>query len=148
MATNPVTPAPAKSLSSVLSALAETNTYVSLGIEVAGVVIPLVKGLIQQIKQIATGEQTVAYQVLLQTDEGDLQQVITVSDADLTAINAELVRLGKTPLPIPATAAPAPEPALPAQPAAPAPEAPTPAAAPAPGSEPEPPAPPATGSGG
>ena len=127
MATNPVTPAPAKSLSSVLSALASTNTYVSLGIEVAGVIIPLVKGLIQEIKQIATGEQTVAYQVLLQTDEGDLQQVITVSDADLAAINAELVRLGKSPLPVPAAAA---EPAPPA--AAPVDVA---------------PAPPATGSG-
>lgn len=113
MATNPVTPTPAKSLSGVLSALASTNTYVSLGIEVAGIVIPLVKGLIQEIKQIATGEQTVAYQVLIQTDEGDLQQVIAVSDDDLTAINAELVRLGKPPLPVPTATAPVPEPAPP-----------------------------------
>lgn len=96
----PVTPKP--SMSSILTALASANTYVSLGLEVAGVIVPLVKGLIMEIRQIATGQQTVTYQVLIQADEGDLQSVITVSDADLAAINAELVRLGKPPLAVPA----------------------------------------------
>ena len=103
--TTPVTPKP--STSSILSALAAANTYVSLGLQVAGVVVPLVKGLITEIKQIATGQQTVTYQILIQTDESDLASVVTVSDADLAAINAELERQGKSPLPVPAAEAPA-----------------------------------------
>lgn len=103
MSTNPVSPSSGgtSALSSLLGALAKSNAVISLGIEVAGVLTPIVKGLISEIKLISAGQQNVSYQVVLQTDESDLQQVITLSDDDLAAINAELVRLGKAPLPVP-----------------------------------------------
>lgn len=97
----PNTPVAPK-ISTVLSTLAETNAYVQLGLEVAGIVVPIGRALIQEIKQITTKQNTVAYQVLVQMDETDLQAVVTLDIAEIVAINAELTRLGKTTLPVPA----------------------------------------------
>lgn len=109
MSTQPVAPKPASgagTLAGILSGLWQTNMIVSLGLQIAGVVIPLAKGLVSSIKQISQGETTVTYQVVVTTDENNLQQVDAISDADLAAINAELTRLGKQSLPVPASAAP------------------------------------------
>lgn len=78
----------------VLTALAGTNEYISLGLEVAGTVVPLVKGAITEIKQIATGKDTVSYQVLLQVDGAELDAVDKFASDDLLAINAELAARG------------------------------------------------------
>lgn len=121
MATPNTPAAPAPKISTVLSTLAETNAYVQLGLEVAGIVVPIGKALIQEIKQITTKQDTVAYQVLVQMDETDLQAVVSLDIAEIVAINAELTRLGKPTLPVPAAPVPVAEPA-PASPApAPAP---------------------------
>lgn len=84
----------------VLTALAGANEYVSLGLEVAGVVVPLVKGAITGIKQIATGTDTVSYQVLLQVDGTELDAVDKLATDDLTAINAELTARGVPTVPV------------------------------------------------
>lgn len=84
----------------ILAALAGTNEYVSLGLEVAGTVVPLVKGAITEIRSIATGKETVTYQVLLQVDGAELDSVDKLAVDDLTAINAELSARGISPVPI------------------------------------------------
>jgi hypothetical protein len=88
---------------SVLSALAGTSSTITLAVEIAGELIPLGKALVQEIKQIATGAPTVTYSVLLQMDGTELEAIDTLSAGDLTAINAELVKLG-----LPAIAGPTP----------------------------------------
>jgi len=105
MSTKSVTPAASAggALATILGGLAQTNMVVSLGLQIGGIVIPLVKGLVSEIKQISTGQKSVTYQVLIITDEANLQQIDASSIADLVAENAELTRMGKTPLPVPAT---------------------------------------------
>jgi len=108
MSTKTATPVPASgALSAILAGLGQTNMIVSLGLQVAGIVVPLAKGLVTEIKKISQGQTTVTYQIVVTTDEANLQAVDAISDADLSAINAELVRLGKSPLPVPTSAAPA-----------------------------------------
>lgn len=89
----------------ILSALSESNSILTLGIEIAGELVPIFKGTIAEIKKIGAKTDAVDYQVVLQGDESALATVETMSEADLTAISAEFARLGKPPLPGP----PAPE---------------------------------------
>jgi hypothetical protein len=98
------------SVSSVLASLLGSGGYISLGLEAAGVVVPLIKGLISEIRSIVGPGGTVSYQVLITTDQAELLAIDKLSTDDLTAINLELVRLGKPPVVIPA---PAPAPAVP-----------------------------------
>jgi hypothetical protein len=97
-----------------LGALASANSYIEAGLVIAGVTVPLIKGLITDIKQMTSGGGTVTYEVVVQQDEASLQNTVTLSIADLEAINAELTRLKQTPVTVPS----APEP--PAAPPAPA----------------------------
>lgn len=83
----------------VLAALGESNQYITLGIELAGEVIPLAKGLVKEIKQVATGTDTVSYTVLVQTDGAELDAVHQLAEDDLAAINAELKKMGQPPIP-------------------------------------------------
>ena len=84
----------------VLSALADANEYVSIGLEVAGVVVPLVKGAITEIKKLGSGKDSETYQVLLQVDAAELDSVDKLAVDDLTAINAELTKRGVPAVPI------------------------------------------------
>ena len=84
----------------VLTALAGTNEYVSLGLEVAGTVVPLVKGAITEIRRISTPTDTVSYQVLLQVDGAELDAVDKFASDDLLAINAELAARGVPEVPV------------------------------------------------
>lgn len=86
-------------VNNVLKVLADSNGEIALGIEAAGVVIPLAKGLVQEIKQIATGSESVTYTVLIQMDGAELDAIDKLAEDDLAAINAELVKLGKPPVP-------------------------------------------------
>ncbi len=85
----------------VLTTLENTNGYVALAIEVAGELVPLGKALVTGIKEIAQGGQTVAYQVLLQMDAAELDAIDKLAIDDLTAINAELAKLGLPPVAVP-----------------------------------------------
>src|SRR5271155_1757741 len=76
-----------------LTALAGVSGEVTLALNVAGVLVPLVKGAISEIRQIAAGGQTLSYAVLIQTDDAELDAINALSNDDLTAINAELARL-------------------------------------------------------
>lgn len=84
----------------ILSTLADANEYVSIGLEVAGVVVPLVKGAITEIKKLGAGTDSETYQVLLQVDAAELDSVDKLAEDDLTAINAELAKRGVPTVPI------------------------------------------------
>lgn len=83
----------------VLQALSGSAGYVTLAIELGTELIPLGKALVTGIKQISAGASTVTYQVLLQMDAAELDAIDQLSADDLTAINAELKKLGLPPVP-------------------------------------------------
>jgi hypothetical protein len=89
------------STKNVLGQLADANGYVTLGLAVAGELVPLGKALVQEVKQIATGATTETYQVLLQIDGAELDAIAQLSEDDLAAVNAELAKLGIPPVPSP-----------------------------------------------
>jgi len=97
MTTDNKTPAtPNKTVSTIktaLTALAGMNGEVTLALNAAGVLVPLVKGAISEIRQIATGANSITYAVLIQTDDAELDAIDKLSNDDVTAINAELARL-------------------------------------------------------
>jgi hypothetical protein len=82
----------------VLGALAAAEQVVTLGVNIGGALIPIGVGLVKEIKRIATGQDTVAYAVLIQMDSAELDTVDKLSTDDLAAINAELAKLGKPPI--------------------------------------------------
>ncbi len=94
----------------ILGALSDAGTIIGIGIPIAGQVIPLATGLVKEIRSIATGAVTVDYQILIQTDGAELDAIHTLAEDDLTAINAELAKLGQPPIAVPA---PAPAPPTP-----------------------------------
>jgi len=101
------------STKNILGALSDAGTVLSIGLPVAGEIIPLATGLVKEIKSIATGSETVDYQILLQTDGAELDAIHQLAEDDLAAINAELAKLGQPPIADPSA------PASPAAPAAP-----------------------------
>jgi len=100
MSTNPVTPKP--TASTILSALAQANGYVSVALQLGQVLLPIGIAAVKKIKDAATGVETITYQLLVTEDEAALQAVDASSTSDLAQINAELVRQGASPLPVPA----------------------------------------------
>jgi hypothetical protein len=99
MSTNPVSPKP--TAASVLSNLSQVGGYIGVGIQLGELLIPLGTAAVKKIKSMVGGVETITYQLLLQQDEAALTAIDLGSLADLQAINAELVRQGATPLPIP-----------------------------------------------
>lgn len=95
----PVTPGSAAK--GILSALGQANGYVALGLQVGSLVIPLIKGLVTDIKSIMTPQGTVEYTVVISTDQAELLGVAQQSIADLIAINAELKAQGAAQLDVP-----------------------------------------------
>jgi len=81
----------------ILGAIESANGYVTLALEAAGVLVPIVKGVITEIKKLVDPTGTVTYQLLIQTDQAALTTVLTLSEADLAAINAELAKMGLPP---------------------------------------------------
>jgi hypothetical protein len=92
------------STKNVLAAMGETNGYVTLGIELAGEIVPLGKALISDIKKISIGGKTYTYEELLAADNAELDVVHGLAAGDLEAANAELAALGLPPLLPPAPA--------------------------------------------
>jgi hypothetical protein len=72
------------------ASLALINTEIALGLQVGSIVIPLIKGVIADIKSIMTPQGIVEYTVVITTDKAELTTIAQVSIADLLAINAEL----------------------------------------------------------
>jgi hypothetical protein len=109
MATNPTPPNTTPTTSSnLLSILAGINGEIQLAVTIAGVVIPIGKWLVNEFRQI-TAPGTITYQLLLQQDSQAIENIGQLAVSDLTAINAELTRLGLPTLTIPpAPKAPAP----------------------------------------
>jgi len=105
MSSTPNQPAGSKALE-FLQALQASNGYVALGVSALGIIIPGVKAVISEIKSIGQGSVTITLTDLVIADQAELQKVIETSNADLAAINAELVRLGAPPLPALAPAPP------------------------------------------
>jgi hypothetical protein len=87
----------------ILVALGQANGYVALGLQVGAVVIPLIKGLLTDIKSITTPQGSVEYTVVISADQAELLSIAQQSVADLVAINAELVAQGAKPLDVPPT---------------------------------------------
>lgn len=85
----------------ILGALSEAGGYIGVAIQLGGVLVPIGKALISKIKNISTGTETITYQLLVQQDQAELQDVDKLSGDDLAAINAELKRLGLPLLPAP-----------------------------------------------
>ena len=83
----------------ILSALSDSNQIITLGLEVAGQLVPLVKGAITEIKKISSGAKTETYQVVITADAAELDAITKLAADDLTALNAELARLGVPPVP-------------------------------------------------
>jgi hypothetical protein len=83
----------------ILSALSNSNQIITLGLEVAGQLVPLVKGAITEIKKISSGAKTETYQVVITADAAELDAITKLAADDLTALNAELARLGVPPVP-------------------------------------------------
>lgn len=87
--------------STVLTALADANGYVSLALQLGEVLVPIGKALVSRIESIGQGAPTITFQLLVSQDQTELTNVDQMSTDDLNAINAELTRLGKPALPIP-----------------------------------------------
>jgi hypothetical protein len=104
MTSNP-TP-PLSTAGTLLTVLQNSGGYITLGLELAGVFVPLVKGLISKIEGIGTGNVTIAFTELLAADMKALDEIAQLSTEDLTAINAELTRVGAPTLPAPAPVTP------------------------------------------
>ena len=85
----------------LLQTLAGTNGYIALGIQVAGVLIPLGKALIQTIEGIGQGSATITFTDLVAADDAELAAIVQNSETDLAAVNAELAKLGLPQLPAP-----------------------------------------------
>lgn len=102
MSTKPPVPsAGATTAKTILDSLSNVGGYVGLAIQVGEVLLPVGKALVTKIKNSVTGVETIDYQLLVSEDQATLATVDSESTADLTAINAELVRQGAAPLPLP-----------------------------------------------
>ncbi len=106
----PIAGTPAGKLSTALTALQQAGGYIGLAAQLAGIGIPLVKGLITKIEGIGTGNVTITFTEMVAADEAELQAVIDLADGDVQAVNAELARMGLPQLPVTA-AGPAADPA-------------------------------------
>jgi hypothetical protein len=104
MSSNPIKPAASSTAASILTILQESNGYISLGIQLAGVFVPLAKALIQKIEGIGAGNVTITFTDLVAADQAEIAAIVSTANADLSAVNAELVRMGLPPLPNPPAA--------------------------------------------
>lgn len=109
------------STKNVLAALSESNAVVTLGLELAGEIIPLGKALVSDIRKISIGGKTYTYEQLIAADTAELDVVHGLVGDDLATANAELAKMGLPAL-LPEQPAPAPAAAQAAEtaPAAPA----------------------------
>ena len=94
-----------------LKSLESVNSEISLGIVIAGQLIPLVKGTYQAIRNLFAGTATeVDYAALQIATQAEILAAIQAAQIDLDIANAELVKLGLPPVtldpPVPGDASP------------------------------------------
>lgn len=92
---------PSNATGSLLKILTASNAELSLGISIGQVVVPLVIGLVKEIKTNVIGTD-VEYTVVLKSNKALLDNIIASAETDIAAINAELARFGLPPLADPA----------------------------------------------
>lgn len=97
MSPNGATPV-ATTAGKFLSALSLVNGELVLAVQVAGLLKPIIVGVVKQIKQAVSPTQEIEYTVVLTTGQDKLDAIIDLTGNDLDEINAELVRLGHPPL--------------------------------------------------
>lgn len=98
---------PQPATSSLLSVLTSVNAELSLGMTIGNTVIPIIVGIVKNIKSAASGP-TVEYTVVLQSENAILDSIITSGAADIATINAELAKFGFPALAVPGATAPTP----------------------------------------
>ncbi len=101
MSSTPKTPSSANhdgTASGVLSALANVNGEIALGLQVGTLVLPLVKGIIKEVKSLS-GEETIEYTIAVSTGQANLDHAMQVDDLILADVNSELTRQGVAPIP-------------------------------------------------
>jgi hypothetical protein len=81
----------------LLGTLQSVGGYITLATEIGEVVVPLVKGLITDIKGLGTKTITFTLDVSQTMDE--LNAIAAVETSDLAQINSELIRMGKPTIP-------------------------------------------------
>lgn len=81
--------------------LALVNGDVSLGLQLGSVLIPLIKGVVGDIKAITTPQGTVEYTVVIKTDQAELSSIASIAISDLMAINEQLKSQGQQQLDVP-----------------------------------------------
>jgi len=86
--------------SNLLGLLAGTDSTVSIALTVGEALVPVIVGVVKDIKSAVTGK-TVEYTLVVQSTEEVLDQIIAEGQSDLTLINSELDRLGKPKLGVP-----------------------------------------------
>jgi len=84
--------------SEFLSNLAAVGGTVGIVANVAGIVIPLIGGVIKKIEASATDGGEVEYTLVLSTTQAKLDADVAVVNADIADINSELAKLGLPPL--------------------------------------------------
>ena len=97
----PPAPTAGQTAKSILDKLASLNAEVAIGVQVGETLYPIVKGVVQAIKDKVSGTTTVTYTIEVAAVEADLDAVVTVEEADLAEDNAELARLGIATIPDP-----------------------------------------------
>lgn len=95
-------------MGTVLTNLQDASGAIALAIQVGGVLVPVVKGLITKIEGIGTKTVTITFADLVTADLAELTAIQQLADADLAAINVELAKLGLPAIVIPPVTPPAP----------------------------------------
>lgn len=90
-----------QTLSGILATLANSGGTIVLGVQIGEEVVPLVKGIIQDVESAIEG-RSITYTVALAQADAALDDAATLDQADLASINAELARLGQAAVQIPA----------------------------------------------
>jgi hypothetical protein len=88
-------------VNTAISILASANGWITLGLTVGNLVVPLITGLITRIQQIGQGGEVVGYEIVIKADLAELDAVDKLAGDDLAAINAEFTRLGLPTVPVP-----------------------------------------------
>lgn len=86
----------------VVDVLNEANHVMVLATEVAGVLVPVVKGVVTEIKEMSDGE-TITYTLAIKTGMENLDAADAAFADVINKVNAERAKAGLPPLPMPTT---------------------------------------------
>lgn len=84
-----------------LDTLGKIGRKVSVGVNIAGVVAPLISGVVVAIRKIIRNDGVVEYHLVIEQGGENIDQSEADARATLEMINAERAKAGLDPLPIP-----------------------------------------------